>query len=277
MKFTFAWLLSLNLQAAEYIQIGDDDTLYRVEVLVFARNLMQDDASVTSNGALVDVDAARTVQPPEPDVPLIVKPDGEHSGGDAGQWNVPINETGHSWQALAWYRVDDAGMTPLWQVLQGNPQYRPLLMQAWIQPATPFTQPGYVQLAAPALPERLDETEIQADRSSAWPRSSDTTSSHNDATDPLWTLQFNAPEDTQDATADFTLRGRLAFSEGRYMHLHSQFNLYRRDGNGEEIIHSLMQQRQVKPGELHYFDHPQFGVLARVTEFKPEHQDPRAQ
>jgi hypothetical protein len=39
------------------------------------------------------------------------------------------------------------------------------------------------------------------------------------------------------------------------------------DGPGSVPVYELREQRRIRSGELHYFDHPRFGMIARVTPY----------
>ncbi len=57
------------------------------------------------------------------------------------------------------------------------------------------------------------------------------------------------------------LAGEVTLSAGTYLHL--ALDLQLRAGPG--TVYELDQQRRVKIGEMHYFDHPRLGAIALVT------------
>jgi hypothetical protein len=59
-----------------------------------------------------------------------------------------------------------------------------------------------------------------------------------------------------------TLSGSAALARGRYLHLTLDLD-FRPDGQEQHYV--LRQTRRMRSTERHYFDHPQFGVIALVT------------
>jgi len=60
------------------------------------------------------------------------------------------------------------------------------------------------------------------------------------------------------------LDGTIRLERGRYLHLYIDLALFPRMGLTGTMPIRLTQQRRVRKTELHYFDHPKFGVLATV-------------
>lgn len=58
------------------------------------------------------------------------------------------------------------------------------------------------------------------------------------------------------------LSGSAALARGRYLHLTLDLD-FRPDGQEQHYV--LRQTRRMRSTERHYFDHPQFGVIALVT------------
>jgi len=61
---------------------------------------------------------------------------------------------------------------------------------------------------------------------------------------------------------DRGLTGRVALSRGRYLHLTLDLAYVPPDGSGRFV---MRQSRRMRSTELHYIDHPKFGVIAVVT------------
>ena len=120
------------------------------------------------------------------------------------------------------------------QVLLQSGGYRPLLHLAWRQPALDQEQARPVWIAQPSPPQ--------------------------------------AGEPKVEGTARIMLR--------RFLHLQLDLVYLPRgepepwamDAHQSGIFH-LAQRRRVRPGEIHYFDHPRFGVLA-VVERAPASEPP---
>ncbi|MGE0371698.1 MAG: peptidoglycan binding protein CsiV [Gammaproteobacteria bacterium] len=68
------------------------------------------------------------------------------------------------------------------------------------------------------------------------------------------------------------LDGTVRVSRNRFLHIDVDM-IYRdpavRDGAAQ---YRLQQSRRVNSGEVHYFDHPAFGVLVKLTPFDPQGQ-----
>lgn len=86
------------------------------------------------------------------------------------------------------------------------------------------------------------------------------------------------------------LEGTINISRGRYLHVWLDL-LYRPEKKPAQSsgffsflaedktpdAYRLTQQRRVRSGELHYFDHPRFGVLALITPYEPPVAEGNAQ
>lgn len=76
-------------------------------------------------------------------------------------------------------------------------------------------------------------------------------------------------------SGDRSVEGNIRLVLGRYLHL--DVNLLQMsardagtvysDGPGSAPAYQLKEQRRIRSGELHYFDHPRFGMIARVTPY----------
>ena len=75
---------------------------------------------------------------------------------------------------------------------------------------------------------------------------------------------------------DRSVEGSIKLVRGRYLHL--DVNLLQMaaqgpggvvysDGQGSVPVYELREKRRIRSGELHYFDHPRFGMIARVTPY----------
>lgn len=75
-----------------------------------------------------------------------------------------------------------------------------------------------------------------------------------------------------------SIEGTIRLIKERYLHLDMDLLLMTAD-SGSPVLYSdgpgsvpafrLSEKRRVRSRELHYFDHPNFGVIARVTPYKP--------
>jgi len=99
-------------------------------------------------------------------------------------------------------------------------------------------------------------------------------------------LADQGPDEIVTTINENFVSGTLTLTRGRYLHMGLDL-LYERQanspqlfsffgfGNAEDIpeIYRLIQSRRMKRGEIHYFDHPKFGVLAMVTAVEDDGQD----
>lgn len=68
------------------------------------------------------------------------------------------------------------------------------------------------------------------------------------------------------SSANAELDGTLRFYLSRFLHV--ELNLVLQEGKGGNPAgqaYALDEHRRVRPQEIHYFDHPKFGVLVRVV------------
>lgn len=61
------------------------------------------------------------------------------------------------------------------------------------------------------------------------------------------------------------LSGTVSLALSRYLHLTADLRLTETDSG---ISMTLRETRRMRSGELHYLDHPRFGVLARITPYE---------
>ena len=73
---------------------------------------------------------------------------------------------------------------------------------------------------------------------------------------------------TQDS-ARYGLDGSLTLIRERYLHLAVDLAL-----TSAGSVYLLDETRRMRSGELHYFDNPRFGVIARVTPYGPDEAEP---
>jgi len=180
---------------------------------------------------------------------------------------VHIEEQPHEADALEWMAFPSNAAPTVMRRLPANLTLKPLLHRKWRQPATAFLNPEYVAVTSlPWTPEPA--AELGDDPANA--AMTESTSSN----EPLNPLAEYFPQKTTHP--DYSIDGQVAFSQQRFTHLHVKMNLFRINEAGESIVHAISQQRRVNMGEWQYFDHQQFGVLAKVTEVSlqpPENEE----
>jgi len=78
--------------------------------------------------------------------------------------------------------------------------------------------------------------------------------------------ELDVPEGRSD-----TLAGSIRLIRERYLHLDIDLTL-----SSSGSLYRLDEMRRIRSGELHYFDNPHFGVIAKVTPYDPGESPPQA-
>jgi hypothetical protein len=90
----------------------------------------------------------------------------------------------------------------------------------------------------------------------------------------LFHRRWTQPNDTKEKSPvallkseDGTLNGTLRFYVSRFMHLElsADFTPVAASAGQLAPIYQIQEQRRIRSQETHYFDHPKFGVIVRVT------------
>ena len=139
---------------------------------------------------------------------------------------------GQGFRALPGSALKLAGV---YQRLRGSANYKPILHKAWRQPGYSANSVRQVYVSTkPSSRRDTNSFDIELGRTSA-----------DDAGD--W------------------VEGTLGLQGGRLLHIGAKF-VYR----NEEITTSIGEFRQIKLKQLHYFDHPLFGVIVQVTPYRAD-------
>ncbi|WP_154222066.1 CsiV family protein [Marinicella rhabdoformis] len=256
MKKMMYLLLAIQTgHAANYLPLSSGIQLYDVEVLVFARLLSQPESNQVSNRAEVDLTSLNAMEAADDDMAWLIESEKPDQEGD--QWQVPIEgEKTSDAKALAWFSFNDLPSdNAVFNKIDKHPSMRALFYQKWRQPATPYRNPGFVKISnwSEDIPvdQPLDAPEEESIRNNTL----------------AGFANENEPEDTflVPIKPDYTIRGKVAFSKQRFQHGHVDINLYRESLDGETIIYRTEQSTQIELGSWQYFDHPQFGVMMKVT------------
>ncbi|MCC6303288.1 MAG: peptidoglycan binding protein CsiV [Gammaproteobacteria bacterium] len=75
-----------------------------------------------------------------------------------------------------------------------------------------------------------------------------------------------------DATPAREIDGAVRVSRNRFLHVDVDLLLRENGPTDAGRTFRLRQSRRVSSGELHYFDHPAFGVLVKLTPYEPPGQ-----
>ena len=247
MWLSMAWVTQGTAQ--EYLKLQQDGVIYDVDVVVFARLLSQPSAININNKPINKSENLMTLPEWDRQQPLLVYP--EPVSENSAEWQLPLSEQPKHVDVLSWVILDQSMNHAIVDRLQANPGIKPLFHRKWRQPPSPFTQPQFVEVSTlPVTSESLPSDQV----------------------DDMERQYFNRQVQTP-LVADYSIDGQVAFSKRKFSHLHVNMNLYRQNTEGETIIYRIAQQRQIEIGEWQYFDHPQFGVLAKVTQVKLEPKD----
>ena len=276
MKLILLFLLAFqSSHAANYLPLSSGIQLYDVEVVVFARQLIQPDSFQVSNRDEVDLTDLNAMQAVDEDMAWLIeseKPDQDD------EWQVPIdgNESSNA-KALAWFAFDDLPTDhAVFNKINKHPNMRALFYQKWRQPATPYRNPGFVKISSWA--EDLLVTENEDGTSVETEFESNTTvvgqlHDQQSQNETYGTTETIEPEPL--VKPDYTIRGKVAFSKQRFQHSHVDVNLYRESQDGVSLVYRLTQATQIDLDQWQYFDHTQFGVMVKVslaTEFANPNQ-----
>lgn len=161
-------------------------------------------------------------------------------------------------QALVPYMVLDKNRNRLngvYRVLKLSSEYRPLIHLSWQQPATERRQSRYIHL------QRLDGDQTAP---VATTDSSDT--------EPEFIESFIQP--------DRLIDGSIRIRSGFYLHADIDLSYFKQlpaenkvlrtseesfvDATDKTVV-KLKETRKIKLNEIHYFDHPMYGVILQVS------------
>ncbi len=238
-------LLSTHTYAANYVSLSSGNTLYDIEVIVFARELPQPNSFEVSNQVELNLKELNVMEAANSDMPLFKS---ANTIEESTEWQVPLNEKNAHTEALAWFAFDDLPTNnPVYNKIDNHPQLRALFYQKWRQPATPYRNPGYVKI-------------------SNWPE--DMYTPEDEATLEHMTTDFTDDTTTKISKSDYTFRGKIAFSMQKFYHGHINVDLYRMGQDDQLILYNINQSSQINIGQWQYFDHQQFGVLMKVSTMK---------
>jgi len=271
--------LSTTLTAQEYHLITEDEPVYDVEVIVFARLLGQPDATTLNPKPadlevpyriLTDLDESWPLFQPHQPEPLTIDGNSTEMGQPVNDqdWQVPVNDEEPETEALVWIQFPQNLEHPVTARLATNPGIMPMHQQKWRQPATPFLSPEYVHVSSIWEPPAEEPDGMPADGQNSFAittsPSPEMAMMDNINEDPL------ASDEAAMLVEDYAFDGAVAFSEQRFTHIQVRMNYHRHDLNGELITYGMNQKSRIRLGEWHYFDHQQFGVLTKVTLVEPE-------
>jgi len=166
-------------------------------------------------------------------------------------------------------------LTEITATLDGSPNYVPILHVAWRQPVAAKEEAqtvyinsnlGQATLESPPALINIDELMTPPDLGET----------------PLLLIEQNEIDETSEGRSLNTLDGTIRLHLGRYLHVEADL-LYRsqtepmenntffmtlNDGEQPQTLFRMHQTRRMRSGELHYFDHPMFGLLVQITPYE---------
>ncbi len=262
-----------------YVSI-EDNKVYDVEIIVFAyQNTLPNQHTFINKPIFDDFTALALEEKPE-DLEFTRMMDTainedeespETTSSNASEFTVSLDEDKSNIEVLTWFKHDAEfyQLTDIWEKLLKQQNIVPLVHQAWRQTETEFNKPVYVKISN--LVEDSDPEEpLESDllEQTLLIKNTSVVSVENDemlADKPIY--------------SDYSLKGMVALSKGRYIHFGNKLNLFRTYNDNEDnlqlknMVFSLTERRQVKVDQLHYFDSPWFGSIVKITEFTGEEQD----
>ena len=146
----------------------------------------------------------------------------------------------------------------VYRVLRLSSEYRPLIHLSWQQPATERRQSRYVHV------QKLDGDEVLPDIESIKPDEL--------AEEPEFLDDMLMPERIID--------GSIRIRSGFYLHADIDLSYFKElppenkiirtseesfQNNFEKSVIKLKETRKIKLNEIHYFDHPMYGVILQVS------------
>ena len=205
------------------------------------------------------------------------QPDLNHSALialDANEPRIPDHADNIDVSALAYgaWQVIDSDL-PLQQAAERMARngQRILLHQAWRQPVRDRAHACAVLIeGGDILPEPVIADAL-TEESSTTPQGDTFTAM--DSSGQITTLpQIEALETTQGPIVTRELQGALRFHLSRYLHVEPLLWYGSDTTEGRRIWVKIDQKRRMRSDELHYLDHPLFGLLVRITPWQHSEQ-----
>ncbi len=216
--------------------------IYDVEVLVFSRGTRQA-ARKAGDAGWIDMDSVLQLTPKPEDWPEWKTPDnatGELQKNTSDQsinWTMPVDPQDSPPLVLTDFVRDDLFLLKTADKLTAQPNWRVLFHKKWRLQPSDFNQPTFIDLST--IPKPLPETA------------------------PGYNSNILAPVNENHPVIG--LLGKMAFSKGRYLHIEVQLQAVFPSFDNLPLVATLKEKRRVRSEVLHYFDHPDLGLLVRIT------------
>jgi len=167
--------------------------------------------------------------------------------------------------------------------LDASGDYQPLIHIGWRQPVPELNNAQPVLIDSRKL--LLNTARIEDNVDAASQMSGEPVNKRGTDTPPD-SLYDQGPDEIITRINENFVAGTLTLTRGHYLHLKLDL-LYQRQSNAPQLFsffgfsntgntsekYRLTESRRMKRGEIHYFDHPKFGVIAVVTAVADEDTD----
>jgi hypothetical protein len=243
-----------------------DNEVFDVEIIVFAYKTALPNFNTYRNKPIYDDSQALNLQYKPEHLNFIIQTDPASEiepeiQGQPKEYTVSINTEENKNQALVWFEhpPEELQLTAIWNKLSKQQHIIPLVHRAWRQVETPFNDPTYVNIKTDNNLAKIEQENDPSDGELLNP-------------DLYPNLDFGLGSNQTPVHPDFSLSGMVALSKGRFMHFGHKLNLFRvyhpqQDNIMENMVFSLSERKQIKTGELHYFDSPWFGSIVKITAY----------
>lgn len=237
--------ITTNVSAQQYLDMKQDAHIYDVDVVVFARRLSQPTTELINNKASVKGEDVLVLQPWDGEQSLLQYPQATELPNNT----VPIENQAKPVKVLSNVILSTSMNHPIINRLVANPTFKPIYRQKWRQAPSAFLKPQYIEVSTLPVNTQNQGHSVNSQ-----------TLNNNYSNQSNFVIH--------DKLADYTIDGQVAFSSQRYMHLHVKMNLFRINIDGQKVVYELSQQKRIDLDQWQYFDHQQFGILAKVTAVK---------
>ena len=244
---------------------NDEDRLYQVELIIFENKAVTSSTEILpSDPGKVDVTNAIELTAPssEKTRPDLTQPP-PLPAGLAGTDTMPAYRT---FELLP---DDELKLSDSVDRLEASADYQPLIHIGWRQPVPEQDNAKPVLIDSRKL---LLNTASIGDTGAAEPAKTQQTDNPPDS------LYDQGPDEIITRINENFVSGKLTLIRGRYLHLSLDL-IYQRQSNAPQLFSffgfsngtntteqfRLTESRRMKRGEIHYFDHPKFGVIAMIT------------
>lgn len=220
---------------------AQDGRWYEVEVIVFEYRRAAPTGGEIWPEQVPPVERARWAEfrdPPTPPNPPLPSPAAPLAAATPPVSTAP----GIRFEALM---PEQLRMTRERERLAGSRHHRVLVHRGWRQPPLDAGQ---------ALPVRIAFPESVADVAPAT---------------PAFVGNVYVDEPMGPPRPPVRLDGAIQLNVGRYLHFDLSLVLRRQRPDGGEHALLLNEKRRVRTGEVHLFDHPEFGVIVSATPMDP--------